>query len=307
MIEQKPKSKSQRKQNRKGITRITVGGFKSINQERSIEIRPLTILAGAISSGKSSMMQPLLLLKQTLDAPYDPGALLLNGPNVNFSSSDQLGSRLNYGKFVEAFHVGIEVGMEETLTTYFRRSQTKGLDLEQTVNRSDDEKYRLYPDMPQDEINQAILSTLFGIVQDTLGSSSNVVLTRNRCFYTLANRNWDGSTFPIPLYSEDLGGRFIRQVIHLPALRGSPERTYPVKFVGSEFRGTFENFVASVIDQWQKNSKNDKLKQVNHDLARLGLTSKVVARRINDIQIELLANRFLPRGCTKSQAARFFL
>ena len=47
-----------------GITKITVGGFKSIAQEQTIEIRPLTILAGANSSGKSSMMQPLLLLKQ---------------------------------------------------------------------------------------------------------------------------------------------------------------------------------------------------------------------------------------------------
>src|SRR2546429_8436596 len=89
MTEQKPKKQS-RVRNRKGITRITVGGFKSISQEQSIEIRPLTILAGANSSGKSSIMQPLLLLKQTLEAPYDPGALLLNGPNVKFTFVNQL-------------------------------------------------------------------------------------------------------------------------------------------------------------------------------------------------------------------------
>lgn len=28
-------------------------------------------------------MQPLLLLKQTLDATYDPGPLLLDGPHVS--------------------------------------------------------------------------------------------------------------------------------------------------------------------------------------------------------------------------------
>ena len=54
-----------------GITRITVKGFKSIADECSIEIRPLTILAGANSSGKSSIMQPILMMKQTLEAPYD--------------------------------------------------------------------------------------------------------------------------------------------------------------------------------------------------------------------------------------------
>ena len=38
------------------ITGITVRGFKSICMEQNIEIRPLTILAGANSSGKSSVM-----------------------------------------------------------------------------------------------------------------------------------------------------------------------------------------------------------------------------------------------------------
>ena len=54
-----------------GITKIVVKGFKSIAEECEIDICPLTILAGANSSGKSSIMQPLLLLKQTLEAPYD--------------------------------------------------------------------------------------------------------------------------------------------------------------------------------------------------------------------------------------------
>jgi len=68
-----------------GITEITVGGFKSIATKQTIEVRPLTILAGANSSGKTSFLQPLLLLKQTLEAPYDPGPLLLDGPNVKFT------------------------------------------------------------------------------------------------------------------------------------------------------------------------------------------------------------------------------
>jgi predicted ATPase len=52
-----------------GITEIAVCGYKSIYEECQIEVRSLTILAGANSSGKSSIMQPLLLMKQTLEAP----------------------------------------------------------------------------------------------------------------------------------------------------------------------------------------------------------------------------------------------
>lgn len=67
------------------ISEITVGGFKSIRDDQTIEIRPLTILAGANSSGKSTIMQPLLLMKQTLEADVDPGVFRLDGPNVSFA------------------------------------------------------------------------------------------------------------------------------------------------------------------------------------------------------------------------------
>jgi len=90
-----------------GIDRITVAGFKSIAEERSIEIRPLTILAGANSSGKSSIMQPLLLLKQTLEASYDPGPLLLSGPILRYTSAIQLFSRGPDGKIGLNFKVGL--------------------------------------------------------------------------------------------------------------------------------------------------------------------------------------------------------
>src|SRR6266567_4254786 len=83
----------QDRKNVDGITRLTVAGFKSIRHEQSVEIRPLTILAGANSSGKSSIMQPLLLLKQTLEANYDAGPLLLQGPNVKFTSVNQVLTR----------------------------------------------------------------------------------------------------------------------------------------------------------------------------------------------------------------------
>ncbi len=57
-----------------GITGITVSGYKSIREEQHIEVRPLTILAGANSSGKSSIMQPLLLLKQNFGISIRPRA-----------------------------------------------------------------------------------------------------------------------------------------------------------------------------------------------------------------------------------------
>jgi hypothetical protein len=42
-------------------------------------------------------------------------------------------------------------------------------------------------------------------------------------------------------------------VIHLPGLRGNPERTYPVAAIGPHFPGTFENYVASLISHGAPN------------------------------------------------------
>ena len=43
-------------------------------------------------------MQPLLMLKQTLEAPYDPGPLLIDGPNIQFTEASQFLSTLTDGK-----------------------------------------------------------------------------------------------------------------------------------------------------------------------------------------------------------------
>jgi AAA15 family ATPase/GTPase len=308
-----PKSTSQSDRKREGITRIIVGGFKSIGREQSIEIRPLTILAGANSSGKSSIMQPLLLLKQTLEAPYDPGALLLNGPNVRFTSADQLLSRTNDSGAVDTFHVGIEVGDRASVITYFTRGKNRGFDVEETIYNSEKGYYRLYIGMPQKEFQAAVSAAIEAtfvasqrlIIGETqLGGS----LESNRCFLVPtiwpepsepsepSERSEDDEYFfelAIQMPGETIVKNYIRRIVHLPGLRGNPERTYPITAVSSEFPGTFENYVASVIGQWQTDSSNEKLEKVNYDLVRLGLTGGIIAKAIDATQIELLVNRFL--------------
>src|SRR4051794_7511478 len=75
------------------LAEVFVAGYKSFAGAAELEIRPLTLLAGANSSGKSSIMQPLLLMKQTLEAPYDPGGLKLDGPHVKLTDAEQMFSR----------------------------------------------------------------------------------------------------------------------------------------------------------------------------------------------------------------------
>ncbi len=69
---------------------IRFTNYKAFGSGR-LKIRPITILLGANSSGKSSLMQLFLLLKQTFnhDERY-ASALKLNGPYVNLGEDDNL-------------------------------------------------------------------------------------------------------------------------------------------------------------------------------------------------------------------------
>ena len=287
-----------------GITRITVGGFKSFTQEQSIEIKPLTILAGANSSGKSSMMQPLLLLKQTLESTFDPGALLLNGPNVKFTQADQLFSRLNNKKTMSEFYTGMQIASVIGLTTYLTQSQTrgKGFEVKQTIHDVWNQQFRLYRDMSPDEIEVLIRAALAPIQslftdkekQQMFSSSHNIedLLLQHRGFLSF-NTAELGFLGPNQLNADEMiVGDHIRQTLHLPGLRGSPERDYPSTAVGPTFPGTFELYSASIIEQWQLDDEKQKLTRLFNDLARLALTNKVIARRRNATAIELLVNRF---------------
>jgi AAA15 family ATPase/GTPase len=294
MAEQEPSNQIEAGKNA-GITRITVAGFKSIAQEQSIEVRPLTILAGANSSGKSSIMQPLLLLKQTLDATYDPGALLLNGPNVRFTSTEQLLSRVNNELSATSFHVGAEISARRALKMYFKRGENRRLDVERTTYIAEKGEYSLYKGMPLSAIHDAFLMQYKAIESDILGNvwerfRQNIVIDRNRCFLTFLDKQSD--FFNFALEDSNFVGEYIRRIIHLPGLRGNPERTYPITAVGPAFPGTFDKYFASVIGQWQSENNANKLRKVNRDLARLGLTGGIAAEPIDDTQIELLVHRY---------------
>lgn len=281
----------------RGIDGISVRGYKSLYEECSIEVRPLTILAGANSSGKSSIMQPLLLLKQTLEASYDPGGLLLNGPNVKFTSADQLLSKLSGKNHSDSFSIGIDIDNNYLIST-FTKQLKQGIQVAQSTYHIANEEMTISPGMSHQELvkilpewldsdYQNLLDALDAIDDEDIPSWS---VSRVRGF--LDFKLGEGSLIPSK-HSSDFQQQ-IRRLIHVPGLRGNPERTYNTTAVGQEFPGTFENYVASVISHWQ-NTEDNRLKELESDLEKLGLTWKVDAKQLNDVQIELRVGR-LPRS-----------
>jgi AAA15 family ATPase/GTPase len=98
------------------LKNFTLENFKAF-QKCTLDLAPLTILIGENSSGKSSILQALLLIKQTLESPSGGGILNLNSHYVQFRQfkeivfgmpSDKaiLGFELTFDKFKLAFKIG---------------------------------------------------------------------------------------------------------------------------------------------------------------------------------------------------------
>lgn len=59
------------KEYKTNFTNFRVGNFKSFSNPVDFPIRPITLLFGPNSSGKSSFLKSLLLLKQSLVSFYE--------------------------------------------------------------------------------------------------------------------------------------------------------------------------------------------------------------------------------------------
>ena len=74
------------------ITKWKVFNFKSIRKETELNFAPLTIFAGANSSGKSTFLQPILLVAQTLAHKVASRPVVLNGAFARLGQFDDLRS-----------------------------------------------------------------------------------------------------------------------------------------------------------------------------------------------------------------------
>jgi len=265
------------------ITRLTVSGFKSLAAEIHLEVCPLTILAGANSSGKSSMVQPLLMLKQTLEAPYDPGALLLNGAHVQYDHA---------GQFLRPTGGDLLIGVKFASTDlqFLNSYHYDGQSLTITATTYGDKALVITPDMPQPEIRVNLLPEF---AQNELGDLK-VVRDRFHLAFSLAeeaiseNQKRLSSVYFAP---EAIGiianlNEFLTQIIHVPAFRENPRRYSYTPATGPQFAGLFTHYHASLIQQWRA-TNDPRLAELTQALGRLGLAQQIDAELNFGTQLEL--------------------
>ena len=277
----------------RGITKLSVAGFKSIAEETMLDIKPLTILAGANSSGKSSFMQPFLLMKQTSHCDYDPGPFLLNGPNVQFTAIEQFFSNIG-GHKSDKLVLGVyEEPHNYCVTTFGHDTKNRKIVVEQAeflarpAFQELTNRVVLSNEMSQDEMTRLGNEYIPSVAGNFKGIESPKV-----------SSNKFSLDLQVPHTLNVLSSHtssFITNMIHVPGLRGNPERVYQTTGVGSRFPGTFEIYTASIIAKWGDQGAEELQTLCDH-LSLLGLTSRIATRRLNDAQIEVMVGRLPKNG-----------
>jgi predicted ATPase len=286
------------------IEEIRVQGYKSL-VDATLHVRPLTLLAGTNSSGKSSIMQPLLLIKQTMEAPYQPaGALVLDGAHVQAETAEELISKISSNRKYMDFVLSLKgKGITDSV-----RKEVKRLDdidnllnielnygviknkfdlISQKIIFPGEDEVELTPFSGSNEIDIQISSNF---KKNILGiPKGNVETHLSGAFIDLKLRNSKGKFVGTVSYSYSLENT-LSVLFHIPGLRGAPKRSYNSAFFNEQIKGTFDFYVAGAVAQWQQNDKKI-VSNLNKSLQLLELTSSVETNTKNANEIEINVNR----------------
>jgi predicted ATPase len=283
--------------------RLSVEGYKSIAGMQRLRLDGLTILSGANSSGKSSFMQPFLILKQTIENHYDSGSLVLYGENAKLTDSSQIISKVP-GHDSKSFSVSME-GEDNACTASYKYKKGVGLQVDcvRLVNRKLPDGLTLKVGMSSSDIDNQLPQEEFEFIKQFYEKKKQIPVwraIRDKCFIRTELSVSAKGFHPLKAGVDPANAleNFITRLIHVPGLRGNPERTYKIAASDAVYPGSFEKYVASIISEWSRlakyRAKHDTLKA---QLVELGLASNIKASKIDDTSVEIQVSRIKSEGC----------
>ena len=284
----------------RGIDQIEVVKYKSISC-LTLDFKGITVLVGANSSGKSSVMQPLLLMKQTLDTNAN-SALLLQGKNVDLTSFTQIKTRISDLQN-DSFSLRIQAG------TFSAQSTFTGNYDDVLLNSTD--YYFFDPISGQrnreitlsDQTSPHVLRNWMLQVYNGFDHIGEDVCPfqpcPGACFYGIHYKQPEGKEPTISQIlrpSEFFVQPDIQGIIHLPGLRDNPQRRDKKVSLEQQpiYRGCFSKYTASVIASWHRQN-NGKYAELLRCLSEMKLATTIKAESPDNNYIELKVSRLVPQ------------
>lgn len=266
------------------FSRLRLVNFKVWSETKDIALLPLTMLLGTNSSGKSSLIQSLLLLKQTARSPDRTVHLNLGGDEIN--------DLFNFGAFDDVLNHNAETprqfsiefdfdnhGTSRVATGSFECSYVQtssgSVVVQSLTLKSDGRQFKAV------RREKGAFSILVDDEQPPRGKGRNYAPERSIAFSADAIALLDKEGQLV----EDLSlaiRQELERIIYLGPLRRKPERDYPWNKskpgdVGSDGRGAVDALLASAL--LRGDEQNYVVNGVSRWLNRMGVADKLEVRQ----------------------------
>jgi len=281
------------------ITRLVVENVRTFPTRTEAEFHPLTLMLGRNDSGKSNLLLPPLMLKQTIESTVDHGPLCLHGTCVSLQCVDQLTwSSSPKNEFTIGVHVDNKTGYEVT----FCHNNVDGLSIQQATYKYDGKELQVAAPLTQ-AMRSAYLDVLARCApgQDLSLDELASWPRRERCFLLipLAPHLANHPLYQAPPFKTQIE-ESVRGIAYLPSQRACSNSCYPIFAITDyNFIGPFTQHIASIIDHWHT-TRDERLDVLNAELETLGLPSHPRIRRVNDALAEVIVGK----DVTLSQAGQ---
>lgn len=278
------------------FTKLRLINFKVWQSTGIIDLKPVTMLLGTNSSGKSTLIQSLLLLKQTVQSPDRMVHLNLGGDEVN--------DLFNFGDFEDVLHQAAEAPRQFSIGFEFKRQEGRvssgrfncsygqnslgSVIIQALVLRTAGRRFRAL------RRNKGAFSIMVDDESQPRCKGRNYAPERSVAFSAdaIASLNQDGPVV------EDLSlaiRRELESISYLGPLRRKPERDYPWNKtkpgdVGIDGRSAVDALLASAL--LRGDEQNDVVNGVSSWLARMKVADKLdVRQQGRSTRYELIVHR----------------
>jgi len=171
--------------------KISIENFKSIKKLHNFEIKPFTILSGVNSSGKSSFIQLLLLLKQTIEANNKPMVLEGNyynaGNYIDIVSGKNLDNKLSISFEYEEYEISETINyIDSTAKAILKSYDNYKVIISITFNFNNPSIYVEHFKINVVSNNETVL-----FINCTISDNNEYVIKEGNGFFTKDIRNED--------------------------------------------------------------------------------------------------------------------
>ena len=274
------------------FTRLRLTNFKAWKDTGDVDLKPVTMLLGTNSSGKSTLIQSLLLLKQTVQSPDRTVHLNLGGDEIN--------DLFNFGDFQDVLHQHAEGNRQFSIAFDFRRPKSVAPNRPGGITITEGSFHAVYAQTSSGSVSvkevqlcsadkrfrasrrdKGAFSIFVNDDNQPIGKSRSFTPERSVAFSAeaIAALNDNG---PIV---EDLSlaiRQELQNINYLGPLRRKPERDYAWNKtkpgdVGIDGRSAIDALLASAL--LKTNDRNEVLDGVSEWLKRMNVADKLEVRQ----------------------------